>query len=204
MNLTKYILLSILLVSFACQKEEINFLPPTENPAFIDTAKVWTTYIIPAGQNFSLNNNLVALDTSFLDFGLTFDSSAIYQSVLPSNQADWNKVTGFSDCGQFHQTNSLRLGWRWTPPIGIELAAYYYTNSQRGFQTIDTVQVGDTIDVSLQKMQAEYLVQINARQITVPRGCNATSAGNYKLYPYFGGVEVAPDTVRVHIKWKNP
>jgi hypothetical protein len=179
---------------------------PEPTPPIIPTDSLgeWMTYIIPEGENYCLNNVLQTYDSAQLHFDLTFDSSAIYQTTLPDNQADWNKVMGFSDCNSHHQQNSLRLGWRWNPNAGIELATYKYLDGVRSFRIIDTIQVYDTVSVRLIKIEAsDYITWINWSGYQESRGCSGLQT-SYLLYPYFGGDEPAPDTVRVHIRWLKP
>lgn len=187
-----------LLILFSCKDEvvddAVNTPPPPPPPA-----AEWKTYTIPKGEHFALESTFTEVRADTLEFEVTFDSSAIYQSTLPENQADWNKVFGFSDCQTFHQSNSARLGWRWTPNVGIELAAYTYQNDTREFMEIDTVQVGDTTRVRIIKFPNEYEFIVNDRPYIATRGCASDSVA-YELYPYFGGDEAAHDTVRVYVR----
>jgi hypothetical protein len=189
----------LLMVHVRCEREELQPPPPTEP---IDSTITWTTYTIPAGEHFVLQNSYPKLDSAILHFDLTFDSSAIYTSVLPENQFDWNKVIGFSDCSTHHHQNSLRLGWRWNPTIGIQLATYKYVNGVRSFQIVDTVQVFDTVNVFLEKMGSTYHTRINSKVVIEPRGCSEINE-SYLLLPYFGGDETAPDTIKIYIKWRE-
>lgn len=189
------------LIFLACERIEVTQEPPI---APTDSFGLWKTYVIPKGAHFSINNIYQPYDSAQLHFDLTFDSSAIYTSILPDNQADWNKVFGFSDCGTHHQQNSLRLGWRWNPSAGIELATYTYLDGVRSFWIIDTIQVHDTINVRLIKQNtADYSTWINWSGYQEARGCTGITP-SYLLYPYFGGDEPAHDTVRIHIRWLKP
>ncbi|NVK03412.1 MAG: hypothetical protein HWD92_01255 [Flavobacteriia bacterium] len=160
----------------------------------------WDTYVIPTGNHYSLQNTFEEIRLDTLAFDLTFDSSAIYQSVNPNNQKDWNKVIGFSDCQSFHQSNSARLGWRWTPNVGIELGAYTYQNDNREFAEIDTIQIGDTVHSRIIKLDSTYAFDIGSKRYLATRGCSTDSVA-YWLYPYFGGDEPAHDTVRIYLKF---
>lgn len=159
----------------------------------------WISYTILPNTHRSLNNAIAPFKDSIMHFNVVFDSSCVYKSLVPINQLDWNKVAGFSDCNSFHQTNSLRLGWRYTPNTGIELAAYQYTNGNRSFTIVDTVQLLDTVEVEL-KRTSSYQTVLNNLTINTSRSCMGAPAA-YRLYPYFGGDEVAQDTMRIHIQW---
>ncbi len=188
------------LLAMSCKK--IDDALPTPKP--LEPTQNWETFIIPKGEHYSLTNPLTLIPDSCLKFDLAFDSSALYTSVLPENQFDWNKVLGFSDCGDLHQTNSLRLVWRHAIGIGIELASYTYKNGTRDFEILDTVAVGDTVAVELLKQQSgHYRTRIGSKIFVETRECTSLSNTDYLLYPYFGGDETAPDTVRVHILFKK-
>ncbi len=188
------------LLATACKKVD-DTLPP---PKPVEPTLKWETFIIPKGEHYCLNNTLKQASDSSLSFELAFDSSALYTSVLPENQFDWNKVLGFSDCGDLHQTNSLRLVWRHAIGVGIELAAYTYKNGVRDFEVLDTVAVGDTVAVELLKQQSgHYQTRIGSKVFIETRECTTLTSTDYLLYPYFGGDETAPDTVRVHILFKK-
>ena len=46
----------------------------------------------------------------------------------------------------------------------------------------------------------KYLFELNGKTDTMQRGCNTPSAMGYKLLPYFGGDETAPQDVHVKIQ----
>ncbi|MDQ3681907.1 MAG: hypothetical protein M3352_02390, partial [Bacteroidota bacterium] len=54
-------------------------------------------FTIRAGQHFANGNLYKSIETEELKFSVRFDSSAIYQCLLPINQYDINKLYGFSD-----------------------------------------------------------------------------------------------------------
>lgn len=163
----------------------------------------WIAYDIPAGAHDALQSNFGPFSGDTLIFDLTFDTTALYTSAIPENQADWNKVLGFSHCSTFHQENSVRLVWRHTPNVGIELAGYYYVNSVRSWQIIDTIQVADTVHAKIFVSPTAYQVSINQKTVVKPQTC-ATRQNSYWLYPYFGGDEVAPQRIIIHIKTTKP
>jgi hypothetical protein len=64
-------------------------------------------------------------------YQLALDSSAQYvivNPVEPSDQLDWNKLPGFSDCGTLDVAkNGAMFGWRWRidlDPAVLEITAY--------------------------------------------------------------------------------
>lgn len=181
-----------------CKRE--NVVTVNDNPVILPATS--HTYVIPEGEHYCLETNLGAFEMDQLSLEVTFDSSAIYTSVDPVNQWDWNKLIGFSDCGSFHQVNSFRIGWRWTPNYGVELAAYGYENGNRYSQAIDTIELFEKAQILISKDSSLYYLNLNGRESHHLRGCDSETVG-YWLYPYFGGDEVAPDTVQILLNFLN-
>src|SRR5688500_4802621 len=96
----------------------------TDEPAVVTQGKI---YLIQKGSHAASGNNFQLMRSSALQCEVTFDSSAIYQSVNPGNQQDVNKLIGFSDCNNEHHQNSARLGWSWNGHA-VALYAYAYVN----------------------------------------------------------------------------
>ena len=55
-----------------------------------------------------------AVEYSERKFVVKFDSTSIYNTLIPSNQYDINKLYGFSDNDSVHHLYSARFGWRWS------------------------------------------------------------------------------------------
>lgn len=193
-----FIIAGCIILSFlGCEK-----LPSSSQSNDLDGSLDWVTYTILPNEHSHTKSSFLSFTDSMLHFNVVFDSSCVYQSIDPDNQLDWNKVAGFSDCNSLHQSNSLRLGWRYTPDEGIELAAYYYIDGLRGYTIVDTVQILDTTEVKLTR-STRYNTWVNNRNTKTNRHCSERPNG-YRLMPYFGGDESAQDTVRIHIQWINP
>ena len=69
-------------------------------------------YTIPAGSHSS-GSFLNHPDNSKISFQFILDESAYYETEIPENQDDVNKIYGMSDFGLRHQKYSIRLGWRY-------------------------------------------------------------------------------------------
>jgi hypothetical protein len=135
-----------------------------------------------------------------LTFKAKFDSSAIYKTVDSTNQFDTNKLYGFSDCGTFHQTNSARFGWRWVNG-NLEIMAYCYINGIRPEAVcVDTVALNAVNTYKLEFKSDRYIFSVNdSNRVEVLKSCNYSGL-RYKLYPYFGGNEVAPHEIKIWIE----
>ncbi|WP_439882992.1 hypothetical protein ACSX1A_07445 [Pontibacter sp. MBLB2868] len=154
-------------------------------------------YIIMKGEH-SCNNGLKSVSTKIMRFEVTFDSSAVYQTLDPRNQGDINKLYGLSDCNSLHHTNSARFGWRWFNNR-LEILAYTYTNQQRSYQFISALQVGKPTICELRFEENQYVFLVNEVKVIMPRFCTGPGEG-YLLYPYFGGDEVAPHEIHITVK----
>lgn len=161
-----------------------------ENPTVV--------YTIPKGSHYSDKNTVRNVSTSSITFEVTFDSSAVYTTVAPNNQADINKLYGLSDCNSNHHSNSARFGWRWYKN-SLEVLAYTYLNQKWDYKVLGTVAIGDPITLQLLMEDSQYRFLMNGKEVTMPRACSGAAVG-YQLYPYFGGDEVAPHDIKISIK----
>ncbi|MCH8553578.1 MAG: hypothetical protein LAT76_00335 [Schleiferiaceae bacterium] len=166
-------------------------IPPSETPS-------WQTYHIDAGNHSANESNFQLFTKDTLAFKMTFDETAIYQTIDPQHQLSWSKVLGFSDCGTHHHSNSARLVWRWNENVGIELAGYVYIDGVRTWNIVDTIQVNDTVSATVYRTLNSYVITTQeTKSVQFSRHCS--DGISYWLYPYFGGQEPAPQDVRVHI-----
>jgi len=154
------------------------------------------TWVIPAGSHDMLGATVSFTTSDLLALRVRFDASAEYATVDPANQADINKLRGFSDCSSHHQTDSARFGWRWMDGR-IDLLAYDYVAGERQSQLLTTTSPGVWIDLRLEAVGATYLFTVNGVTTVMPRGCADSGLVKYDLWPYFGGDEVAPHEVRI-------
>ena len=179
---------------YSCSKDEA--VPtPAENP-LLDTKR--TEYLIKQGNHFCEQNGPELMIAPVIHATVTFDSSVIYTSQDAVNQGDVNKLIGFSDCSTHHQENSARLGWSWNG-TKIVLYAYAYSNKVRIIKTLGTVDVNQSFPCSVTAGDGYYYFKVNNRIDSVTRFCAGLTGYRYKLFPYFGGDEVAPHDVRIVI-----
>ena len=161
-------------------------------------AQQFILYTIAQGQHSSDKSVLKSVRVSSMNFIAKFDNSAIYQSVNPENQYDINKLYGFSE-GFNHQYNSARIGWAYNDGA-LRLYAYAYNNGVRASQEITTVSIGTDISCSISVSGNLYLFTVNNSTVSLSRANSTATASGYRLYPYFGGDEVAPHNIRIQIK----
>lgn len=188
---TTYLVCCLLFTS--CDK--IEKIAPVEPEVVADDG--FKTYIIPQNNHFT-SNNFGLVSSNKLKFMAKFDESAIYTTLDPSNQADINKLYGFSDCSTDHQSNSARFGWRWYNNQ-LEILAYTYKDQKRFESSITTVELNKTYEYELEALENKYVFKLDGKIIEMERGC-AGNSDKYKLFPYFGGDETAPHDIKIEIK----
>lgn len=156
-------------------------------------------YTIQKGQQYCDKSVFVPVKCNQLSFKVKFDSSAIYKTVADSNQSDINKLYGFSDNNAAHHEYSARFGWRWSDNA-LRLFAYDYNNSVMSFKELGIVQIGVKNSCSIKVSGNEYVFTLNGAETKMPRASTTTLAEGYKLFPYFGGNELAPHNISIWIE----
>jgi hypothetical protein len=156
-------------------------------------------FTISAGKHFANGNLYKSIETEELKFSVRFDSSAIYQCLLPINQYDINKLYGFSDNNANHHQFSARFGWRWSDNA-LHLFAYVYNNGIVIAKELGSVAIGKEVNCSIKVLGATYIFTMDEIMEHLPRSSTTLLAKGYLLYPYFGGDELAPHDVNVWIK----
>lgn len=156
-------------------------------------------YVISTGQHYCDKNILSQVNFKTLSFTAVFDSSAIYTSVLKENQYDINKLYGFSDNGGAHHVNSARFGWRWSDQA-LRIFAYVYNNEKMISKELGVAKIGTGIDCSITVKGDEYIFNLDGAETKMPRTATTATGIGYRLYPYFGGDEVAPHNIKIVIK----
>ncbi|GAB4397084.1 MAG: hypothetical protein OHK0053_12720 [Microscillaceae bacterium] len=157
------------------------------------------TFVIPQGEQRS-GYRFGFFEGKKLTFKARFDSTAIYKTQNPENQADCNKLYGFSDCGSFsHHQNSARFGWRWFNDK-LEILAYTYVNGERQITFLTDVRLEQTYAYEIEWGAQVYIFRVNGVEKSVPRACSGPPTWSAKLFPFFGGDENAPHSIRIQLE----
>jgi len=168
--------------------------------SYLPDLEGFTRYYIAKGYHECNPRYLQYLSLSELRFQVCFDSSAIYTTVDPENQADINKLYGFGDNKAAHNSYSARFGWRWEGNA-LALFAYVYNQGSFEFKKIGNVAIAQIHKCRIQMQGASYVFTLNdSIQVTMPRKAKTINGEGYRLYPYFGGNEKAPHDVKIWIK----
>lgn len=187
--------LAIVFMASSCNKVAESII----NKAGSDNKGQFTQYIIRQGEQFCQGNNYVAVETPELKFTVRFDSTAIYKTKDPVNQYDINKLYGFSDNNSDHHNYSARFGWRWSDNA-LRLFAYVYNKGVVTSTELTTVTIGSDIPCSIKIAGDKYIFSVNDMKVEMPRASITDQARGYRLYPYFGGDELAPHEIHVWIR----
>lgn len=185
------ILLFILLIS--CNKGSDNLVPENDN------SKKFIQYTIRQGEHFCDQSIFRKVQYHELKFIVKFDSTAIYQTIASGNQYDINKLFGFSDNNADHHQFSARIGWRWSDGA-LRLFGYVYNNGEMISRELGTIMIGREVTCSIKINGDKYIFSVNEMAIGMPRLSLTDNGSGYKLYPYFGGDEIAPHTINILIK----
>ncbi|MBA4196969.1 MAG: hypothetical protein C0459_05375 [Chitinophaga sp.] len=187
-------LLILLLITMlaACSKQADNTAVTTTTPQFV-------TYTILKGRQFSDSTTISVVNTTEMKFVALFDSSAVYKTIDPNNQADINKLYGFSDNNSDHHQFSARFGWNWLND-GLHLWAYDYNYGNRDYKDLGLVSIGKEINCSIKVTTNQYIFSVNGKETIMVRSAGTAVGSGYKLFPYFGGQEYAPHDITIQIK----
>lgn len=186
-----------------CKKGEISLSTPTtiSNQEQVVKAQEFTPYLIPKGQHSCTTNGYAGLDVTSYQFQVYFDSSAIYE--LPAtDQDDINKLSGFSDNGAVHLQYSARFGWRWSNNH-LRLFGFVHNSGKIIEKEICIIEIGKTYTCGIRITKGEYVFTVDElkKTATIPRSATTATSQGYRLYPYFGGNNVAPHEIRIWIKY---
>ena len=189
-----FITILIVLLLPGCSKKSEpgdNLPPPSTYTGFKE-------FFIPQGSNYSLQNDYQAFRGPALKFAAIFDSTAIYQTKNPINQADINKLYGVSDGNTHHQENSARFGWNWNGKE-IQVHAYCYAGGIRENKLIGISDIGKPHTYSIKADKKRYIFQFDNKIEYMNRVITDSVLNGYSLYPYFGGDETAPHNIRIYL-----
>ncbi len=189
-----FIIVVVLSTITSCSKSRDKAVNPPE-PLHPDK---FLKYTIFKGQQYSDKNFIATVEYDELKFLVKFDSSAIYQTIDPANQADINKLYGFSDNNAQHQDFSARFGWCWNKD-SLRLFAYIYNNGMRSSKQLGVINIGTEYNCAIKVSDSTYIFKLDDKAQTMKRSSTTPKGKGYKLYPYFGGNETAPHNIHIWI-----
>jgi len=181
----------IFLSAISCSKQEtLESAKSVQRPFII--------YTIPKGGHYALKTKYEAFNGTTLKYTVRFDSSAIYQSLDPGNQEDVNKLFGFSENNDHHET-SARFGWNWNGK-SLTLFAYCYTDGIRSITPLTSVHLNKEYFCSVKLTQTHYEFTVEDLHMLILRNSSDSIINGHHLYPYFGGDETAPHDINIFLR----
>jgi len=199
-----------------------------------DTPPGWSSYTIERGGHTALVyrppgvagplDGWVSPGGSSRAYDFVFTPTAEYvltSPTQPEDQFDWNKLPGFSDCGDFDLArNGAMFGWRWrtdTSPQVLELVPYanadgvhQYPDGPLVTLDRDDLAAEEPLRYSIEIDGSAYRFAIDGtirgREIhetgVLPRSCPASPADAGKWYSgfYFGGTSTAPSRMYAYVR----
>jgi len=190
------IFLSSILIFNSCKTTQANAVKTSEEQL---ADEGFIKYSIAAGKQKPIPNPFAFFDRASLKFIVHFDSSAIYSNSGKKDKRDINKLYGFSDNFSLHHRYSARFGWRWLND-SLQLTAYCYNNGLRSFKEICNIPLNGFDTCEIKVAGNEYIFSVNGKSMSMPRSAKGENAVGYKLFPYFGGNESAPQDIHIYIK----
>ena len=199
----KIFTLGIAMLSLASCRKSVNniteSIPAKTQSISANALNQFVPYTILKGRQYCDKSTYESVKLDQLSFIVKFDSSAIYHTSTKDNQNDINKLLGFSDNNEQHHQYSARFGWRWSNNA-LHLFGYIYNNGVRSSKELGTVAIGTENSCSIKVKDNIYIFTLNGKSQTMPRASKTVKGEGYKLFPYFGGDELAPHTIVIWIK----
>ncbi len=156
-------------------------------------------YTIKEGDHYS-DHGIHELSHRKISFQVIFDDTC--KNVIDDqDQADINKLFGFSECNQTHHDNSARFGWRWSQSA-LKIYGYVYNNGARHDTFLAKIKLNTSHTYTLEMDDDNYYFTIEGYVDRIPmkRTNTCTKGIYYLLYPYFGGNTPAPHDINIYMK----
>ena len=92
----------------------------------------------------------------------------------------------------------MRFGWRYYKDK-LQILWFKHEAGKFTFDVITSIELNKPYTCTLDIFEDEYIVSVGGITTIVSRPCSDYKK-RYYLYPYFGGDEVAPHTIKIKIK----
>ena len=194
-----YLFIIALLLLCSCSKETATPVQTVPVPPDTVPENLFMKYSIAKGAHYSDKTGIKPFTGTSMRLKVIFDSSAIYKTRDASNQADINKLVGFTE-GADNHVHSARFGWGWSNNA-LRLYAYSYAAGRRSSKEISTVSIGQPVSLCLSIDGNEYVFKVDEKLVRLPRSPGTESVDGYWQYPYFGGDEEAPHDIFIYLQF---
>lgn len=171
-----------------------------------------TVYKIKGGTHGPLHFPRFVRSLDGIRYRVMFPTSCRYDIGEP-DQWDVNKLFGIGFF-PWHKRHSIRIGWRYNTSLKmIEILAYWRINGKFYFDSMGLIHINRSYVMEVlpskgsRRKQDSVLIRIDGGQI--PKyGVDVRTRTiymkvrrwGYLLRPYFGGNQVAPHTMTIHME----
>lgn len=158
-------------------------------------------YLIKEGKHGAEDTGGGEMTDHALVYDIIFDSTCVYE-IASEDQADINKLFGFSDCNDLHHANSARFGWRWYQNE-LQILSYTYNNDVVSYQELGAVEFDKSYRyiIYINEDSYEFYIEgIMNETVSVDRGNTCDAGYYYFLWPYFGGNQTAPHDMKIFMR----
>ena len=80
---------------------------------------------------------------------------------------------------------------------------FTHNNKEMNFEEVAAVSIGDPHECSIKISGNTYIFSVDGKSVSMARNSSTATGKGYKLFPYFGGDEVAPHDIHIWIKEKK-
>ena len=176
---------------------------------WVDRRTGYDVYVIKRGRHYSRKSNFflplpfeVVLAPKVLRFGAIFGDG----TATPGSNDDINKLYGMT-FGFDPRYRSVRIGWRACRdvPETLELFAYWHDNSTLHYAPLGRVAQYEEVFFTILHTGAAVAVGWRVTEAGPDTVCYLKMSGasswlRFRLYPYFGGTDVAPCDMKIYVR----
>lgn len=175
-------------------------------------------YTIDAGAHYSGTHFALEAPSDAAAYEVMFYPDCLYR-LKGEDRYDWNKLCGRS-YGLFSDNWSIRLGWRCTDSMNIELTPYLHVDGAIVIARTIAIPPGEIAPQApvCVSVGAHYIVGWQRSGPDIEFFCRSDETGErwrgrttsidylhftgygYSKYPYFGGTSVCPHRMHIYMK----
>lgn len=178
-------ILMLIATMYSCEKQE-DLVP-------------YNLYRMKSGNHYS-THLIHELRDVRLTYDVIFDPSCVY-TINAADQADINKLFGFSECNDQHHENSARFGWRWYKD-SLQILGYCYNEGVVATKYLASVPLEVSHQYTIEMTEDSYYFTISGKvsKVQMKRTYDCNKGLYYILFPYFGGNNAAPHDVDIYMR----
>jgi len=158
-------------------------------------------YLIKKGNHKASGLNFGLSISNRFRYKASFTKSCLY-NFENDDKFDINKLCGVST-DLYHHNQSARIGWRSNGAGGIEILAYWYDDGVRYHEHLLHIDLEEEVGLEILCLDDKFYFTAKTLfdhvQHTVELN-NKPCSVKYKLYPYFGGNQKAPNDISIFLK----